>query len=54
MRSKFFRHSDRASYKSSEVVGLFVISLFLGMITFGVCMAIDYGIRQLFGLVGSS
>jgi hypothetical protein len=54
MRSKFFRYSERASYKSSEVVALFVLSLFLGMVTFGICMAIDYAIRQLFyGGMGS-
>jgi hypothetical protein len=52
MRSKFFRYSDRASYKTSEVVGLFVISLFLGMLTFGICMAIDYAVRQLYRMVG--
>lgn len=52
MRSKFFRYSDRASYKTSEVVGLFIISLFLGMITFGICMAIDYAVRQLYRMSG--
>lgn len=49
MRSRFFRFSDRASYKPSEVLGLFVLSLFCGIIFFFVCAAIDYGIQVLLG-----
>ncbi len=49
MRSKLSRFRDRASYKTSEVLGLFIISLFLGMFLFGLCMAIDYAIDSLFG-----
>jgi hypothetical protein len=50
MRSRLFRFRDRASYKSSEVLALFVISMFLGMLFFGVCMAIDYALNRLFGI----
>jgi hypothetical protein len=49
MRSRMFRFQDRASYKTSEVLGLFVISIFLGMIFFGICAAIDYALHVLFG-----
>jgi hypothetical protein len=49
MRSRLFRFRDRASYKSSEVLGLFVVSIFLGMFVYGVMMAIDFALTQLFG-----
>jgi hypothetical protein len=49
MKSRLFRYSDRASYKTSEVLALFLLSLFLGMFFFLVCAAVDYGIRMIFG-----
>lgn len=49
MKGRFFRHTGRAAFKTSEVLALFVISLFLGMFFFLVCAAIDYGIRTVFG-----
>lgn len=49
MKSHLFRHRDRSSYKASEVLGLFVLSVFLGMFFFLVCAAIDYGLQSLFG-----
>lgn len=50
MRSRLSRFSDRASYKTSEVLGLYIIGLFLGMLFFGVCLAIDYALNKLFGI----
>ena len=50
MRSRLFRFRDRASYKTSEVLGLFVLSIFLGMIFFGICAAIDYALQSIFGI----
>lgn len=50
MKSRLYRFGDRASYKTSEVVGLFVISIFAGMAFFGICMAIDYALERLFGI----
>lgn len=50
MRSRLSRFGDRASYKASEVLGLFVISIFGGMAIFGICMAIDYALERLFGI----
>ena len=44
-RGRLFRHRDRASYKASEVLGLYIISMGLGMIFFGLCMAIDRAIE---------
>jgi len=49
MRSRFFRFRDRASYKSSEVIGLFLISIFAGMFFYGLCMLVDFLLRSLFG-----
>lgn len=43
------RFGDRQSYKPSEVLGLFVISLFLGMFVFGVCILINGLINRFFG-----
>lgn len=48
-RGRFLKYRDRASYKSSEVIGLFIISMGLGMIFFGICMAIDYVFTSFFG-----
>jgi hypothetical protein len=50
MRGRLFRFKDRASYKTSEVLGLFVISIFLGMAFFGVCLVVDYALQTLFGI----
>jgi hypothetical protein len=49
MRSRLFRFRDRASYKPSEVLGLFVISIFLGMFVFLLMMAVDHVLSKLFG-----
>jgi hypothetical protein len=43
--SRLLRFRDRGSYKSSEVVGLFLVSLFAGMIFCVVCAAIDYALN---------
>ncbi|MBX6312113.1 MAG: hypothetical protein IRY99_04220 [Isosphaeraceae bacterium] len=43
------RFKDRASYKPSEVVGLFVISLFGGMLFFLICVLVDHLLGQFFG-----
>lgn len=48
-RGAFFRFRDRSSYKPSEVVGLFVISLFGGMLIFGVCMLISSIVDRIMG-----
>jgi hypothetical protein len=45
--SRLLRFRDRGSYKSSEVVALFLVSLFAGMIFCGMCAAIDYAINTL-------
>jgi hypothetical protein len=47
-RVRFFRFRDRASYKPSEVLGLFVVSLFGGMILFGICVLVDQVLSQVF------
>lgn len=49
MRSRFTRFRDRASYKPSEVLGLFVISLFFGMFVFLIMMAVDHMLTRFFG-----
>jgi hypothetical protein len=49
MRSRLFRFRDRASYKSSEVLGLFIISIFLGMFVYGLMWAIDQLVTRVFG-----
>lgn len=48
-RGKFFRFRDRGSYKASEVLALFVISLIGGMFLFAICAAVDYLIRHIMG-----
>lgn len=41
-RSRLFRFRDRASYKSSEVLALFLLSIFLGMLFYGLCWLVDW------------
>ena len=48
-RGSLYRFRDRQSYKPSEVVGLFVLSLFGGMFVFGICMLVDSLIQRIFG-----
>lgn len=48
-RSGIYRFRDRQSYKPSEVLGLFIISLFLGMSIFGICMLVDLALERVFG-----
>ncbi len=48
-RGRISRFSDRQSYKPSEVLGLFVISLFVGMFIFGICMLVNELLERLFG-----
>lgn len=49
-RSRLFRFRDRGSYKSSEVVALFLLSLFGGAIMFLLCMVVDWFLRTFFGI----
>lgn len=49
MRSRFFRQTGRSAFKTSEVLALFIISLFFGMFFFLLCAAIDYVIKSVFG-----
>jgi hypothetical protein len=49
-RGRFFRSRDRASHKPSEVVGIFILGIIGGMIVSGVAVAIDYILRQVFGI----
>lgn len=48
-RGRLYRFGDRQSTKPSEVVGLFVLSIFLGMIIFGICMFVNEMIERIFG-----
>lgn len=48
-RGRITRFGDRQSYKPSEILGLFVISLFLGMFVFGVCILVNHLLERLFG-----
>ena len=48
-RSRLFRFSDRHSYKPSEVVGLFLVSLFLGMFVYAICVAANFLVDSIFG-----
>ena len=41
-RARRFRFRDRASFKPSEVIGLFLISLFGWMLFFLLVMALDH------------
>jgi hypothetical protein len=45
----FIRFKDRSSYKTSDVVGLFIIGLILGALFCGMCVAIDYALQLLLG-----
>ena len=47
--ARYARFGDRSSYKSSEVVGLFVLSIFGGGLFFLICMAIDHLVRRFTG-----
>lgn len=48
-RSRLYRFGDRSSYKPSEVVGLFLVSIFFGMFVFGICMMVNSLVERLFG-----
>ncbi len=48
-RGQFLRFKDRASYKTSDVLGLFIIGLGLGAIFCGTCAVIDYALQLLRG-----
>ena len=48
-RGGLYRFRDRGSYKPSEVLGLFVLSLFGGMLMFGVCMLVNSLMDRIFG-----
>ena len=48
-RGGYSRFQDRQSYKPSEVLGLFVLSLFFGMGVFGLCMALSVLLDRIFG-----
>jgi hypothetical protein len=41
-RVRVTRFRDRASYKSSEVIALFIVSLFAGGIFCGLCALADF------------
>lgn len=45
--SRLLRFRDRRSYKSSEVVALFLVSLFAGMLFCAICAALDFVINNL-------
>ncbi len=49
MRSRLFKHGDRAAYKTSEVIALFLLGILLSGITFLTIVVIDYVIRLVFG-----
>lgn len=51
-RAGIFRFRDRGSYKPSEVLGLFVLSIFLGMGVFGICMLVSMMIDRITGKSG--
>ena len=48
-RARIFRFRDRASYKSSEVVGLFIVSVILGGVFCLTCAAVDFITSTFFG-----
>jgi hypothetical protein len=48
-KARIFRFRDRASYKSSEVVGLFVVSVILGGAFCLTCVALDYMLSTILG-----
>jgi hypothetical protein len=45
-RVRITQFRDRASYKSSEVIALFIVSIFGGMLFCGLCVVIDFLIGQ--------
>ena len=49
MRRGIYRFRDRGSYKPSEVLGLFVLSLFGGMLLFGLCVLANSLMDRIFG-----
>jgi hypothetical protein len=51
-RFRLSRFRDRASYKSSEVIGLFIISLFAGAVFCGLCMVVDYLVKTFLNPTG--
>jgi hypothetical protein len=48
-RTRVSRFRDRASFKSSEVIALFIISLFFGMVVFVVCWVGELVTQHFFG-----
>ncbi len=46
---RIYRFRDRQSYKPSELLGLFILSLFGGMFVFGLIMAINTLVERIFG-----
>ncbi len=48
-RSGIYRFRDRQSYKPSEVLGLFIISMIGGMFVFGICMLVNMVLEHFFG-----
>lgn len=49
-RGNFFRTRGRQSYKASEVIGLFILSIIGGMLVCGLAVAIDFVLQTVFGL----
>jgi hypothetical protein len=49
---RYLRFRDRGSYKSSEVVGLFIISIMGGMLFCGICFALDYLLSKVLHVSG--
>ena len=47
-RGRFFRFGERASYKASDVVVLFLIGVFLGMSFVGLSYLINYVVQVVF------
>jgi hypothetical protein len=46
--------SDRRSYKSSEVVSLFILSVIAGMIFCGICAAVDFLLTHVLRISGGA
>jgi hypothetical protein len=49
---RYVRFRDRGSYRSSEVVGLFIISIMGGMLFCCICFAIDYFLSKVLHVSG--
>lgn len=47
-RVRISRFGDRASFKSSEVVSLFIIAMFAGMVFAGLCWLGDFFVARFF------